>query len=151
VDGLAGGAFAQVQAVAQPAGGGGGRLTVVVVGAGGAAAVDGGQFLEPVAFQAVQQPPQRQHPRGRDPIGQPGQVLAGQPLDGGFQPVQPDRLYHDLLGRMCVRIHGQHLPGPPPNSKHPAEILDNYFSRNSLHMEARQPPEQPGASPGLGV
>jgi len=37
-------------------GGGRGRL-LILVGAGGAAGIDAGEFLEPVAFEAVHQPP----------------------------------------------------------------------------------------------
>jgi hypothetical protein len=41
-----------------------------VVGAGGPAGIDGGEFAEPVAVQAVQQPPQLEDPRGPGPVGQ---------------------------------------------------------------------------------
>ena len=60
-------------------------------GAGGPPAVHGGQLLEPVAFQAVQQPPQPKELFGRDRVGQPVQVLAGQLLDRRGQAGQPGR------------------------------------------------------------
>jgi hypothetical protein len=46
-----------------------------VVGPGGATGVHEGEFSEPVAFQAVQQPPQPQDPLGPNPIRQAGRVL----------------------------------------------------------------------------
>jgi hypothetical protein len=52
-----------------------------VVGPGGPAGVHGGQLGQPVAFQAVQQPPQPKDPLGRDRISQAVQVLGGQLLD----------------------------------------------------------------------
>jgi hypothetical protein len=52
-----------------------------VFGAGRPPGVDGGQLLEPVAFQAVQQPPQPKDPLGPDGVGEPVQVLGGQLLD----------------------------------------------------------------------
>jgi hypothetical protein len=54
-DTAAGGTGTHVQSVAQPAGGRGGLD--VLVGARGAAAIHGGELAEPVAFQAVHQPP----------------------------------------------------------------------------------------------
>ena len=73
-------------------------------GAGGPAAVDGRELLEPVAFQAVQQPPQHQDPLGGNRISQPVQVLGGQLVGGrgqGGQPVWlPARLVTWWLGRM---------------------------------------------------
>jgi hypothetical protein len=56
-----------------------------VVGAGGSAAVDGGQLGQPVAFQAVQQPPQLQDLVGQGDVGQAVQIQAGQPVDGRGQ------------------------------------------------------------------
>jgi hypothetical protein len=54
-DGVVSRADAHAQAVAQPAGGRGRWL--VLVGAGGSEGVNAGEFLEPLAFEAVQQPP----------------------------------------------------------------------------------------------
>jgi hypothetical protein len=60
------GPSAQVEAVPQP---GGGRADLLVgFSPGDAAAVDPGQFLEPQAVQAIDQPPQRQDPLGPDTI-----------------------------------------------------------------------------------
>jgi hypothetical protein len=74
---LAGGrGGAHAQPVAEPAGGGG--SLDAVFGAGRPAGIHRGEFLEPVAFQAVQQPPQRQHLFGGDGVGQAVQVLGGQ-------------------------------------------------------------------------
>jgi hypothetical protein len=70
-----------VEPVAEPAGGRG-RLNALV-GAGGPAGVDAGQFVQPVAFQAVQQPPQPQDPFGPDAVGKAVQVLGGQLIDRG--------------------------------------------------------------------
>jgi hypothetical protein len=126
--GLAGGAAAQAQLVAQPACGGEGLG--VGFGAGGAAAVDAGEFVEPLAFQPVQQPPQHQHPGGRDRVGQGVQVLGGQLLDRRFQVAQPDRR-HDgrpILSRIYVRVHGRNLPDPSPVSKHHHEIVEGNFT-----------------------
>jgi hypothetical protein len=66
-DRAAGGPGAHAEPVAQPAGGRGGLD--VLVGAGRPAGIDRGQFLEPVAFQAVQQPPELEDPFGRDGVG----------------------------------------------------------------------------------
>jgi hypothetical protein len=49
-----------------------------LVGAGGAAAVDGGELAQPLALQAVQQPPQPQHALGQGGVGQPVPVLGGE-------------------------------------------------------------------------
>jgi hypothetical protein len=50
-------------------------------GPGGAAGVQVGEFVQPVAFQAVHQPPQLKDPFGLDRIREPVQVLVGQLLD----------------------------------------------------------------------
>jgi hypothetical protein len=62
-----------------------------VFGAGGPAGVHGGQLLEPLSFQAVQQPPQGQDPLGPDRVGQAVQLLGGQLVDGRCQGGQPVR------------------------------------------------------------
>jgi hypothetical protein len=101
-----GGAGTQAQAGPQPAGGGGGLEALV--GAGGPAGVDGRGGVEPVAFQAVQQPQLEDLPGG-DRVGQAVQVLAGQLLDGrgqGGQPVWSS-------GRRPGRLGGR-LPGAVP-------------------------------------
>ena len=72
-----GGAGAQAEPVPKPGGGGPGLL--VLVGPGGAAGVHGGQFLEPVAFEAVDQPPQGQDPLGQRHVVQAVEVLGCQP------------------------------------------------------------------------
>jgi hypothetical protein len=41
-----------------------------LVGAGSDTGVDGGEFVEPVAFQAVQQPPQPKDPLGPNGVGE---------------------------------------------------------------------------------
>jgi hypothetical protein len=48
-----------------------------LVGAGGPGGVHRGQLGQPVAFQAVQQPPQPKDPLGGDRVSQAGQVLGG--------------------------------------------------------------------------
>jgi hypothetical protein len=55
----------------------------VPVGPGGPAGIDGGQLLEPVAFQAIQLPPQPKDLFGQGGVGQAVQVLGGQLVDGG--------------------------------------------------------------------
>ena len=77
--GVAGRSRAHPQAAPQPAGGGAGLDAVL--GPGGTAGIDPGEFVEPVAFQAVQQPPQLQDPLGPDRVRQPVQVLGGQVVD----------------------------------------------------------------------
>jgi hypothetical protein len=52
-----------------------------LVGAGGPADVHGGEFVEPVAFQAVDQPPQPEDSFGQGGVGQAGQVVGGQLID----------------------------------------------------------------------
>jgi hypothetical protein len=54
-----------------------------VDGAGGV------QLGQPVAFQAVQQPPQDQHPLGPDGIGEAGPLLDGQLVNHCGQGSQP--------------------------------------------------------------
>ena len=74
-DGAGGRPVAQVEAVAEP---GGGRADLLVgFGAGGTAGVDPGEFLEPLAVQAVGQLPQRQGPLGPDPVAESVQVSGG--------------------------------------------------------------------------
>jgi hypothetical protein len=72
---------AHPEAVAQPAGGRG-RLDALL-GPGAPAGVEVGELVEPVALQAVGQPPQGQDPLGPDPDWQAGQVLGGQAVDVG--------------------------------------------------------------------
>jgi hypothetical protein len=126
-DRLAGRAAAEAELVAQPACGGG---LGVVLGAGGAAAVHAREFPQPLAFQPVQQPPQHQHPRGRDRVGQGVQVLGGQLLDRGFQVAQPDRRHDGRRprNRIYVRVHGRNLPVPRPAFKHPTQIVEGNFN-----------------------
>src|SRR4029450_8337885 len=57
--------------------------------AGGPAGIHRGQLSEPVAFQAVHQPPQAQQPLGAGAVGQPVQVLVGEVLELGHQRAQP--------------------------------------------------------------
>src|SRR5215207_4186454 len=74
-DGAGGGAGAQVEPVAEP---GRGRPDLLAgLGPGRPAGVDGRELVEPVAFQAVQQPPQLQDLCGQGGIGQTVKVLGG--------------------------------------------------------------------------
>jgi hypothetical protein len=64
----------------------------VLVGAGGPAGIDRGQFLEPVAFQAVQQPPELQDPDGPDAVRQTVHILGSQEAWGRTAgPIEPGR------------------------------------------------------------
>jgi hypothetical protein len=98
-DPTAGGAGACVEAGPEPAGGG--ADLDAVFSAGGPARIDAGELFEPLAFQAIYQPPQDQHPLGPDSIGQLVQFLGGQVVDHRGEGCQrrhrPDR--------MCVRVH----------------------------------------------
>jgi hypothetical protein len=69
------------------------------------AGVDGGRFGQPVAFQAVQQPPQPQDRLGPGGVGQAVQVLGGQAVDRGGQGGQGIALLGDGVG-------GQPVPQP---------------------------------------
>jgi hypothetical protein len=77
------GGGAQVEPVAQPAGGRGGLDGLV--GPGRPAAVDGGQALQPVALQAVPQPPQLEHLLDQGGVRQAVQVSGGQAVHGRRQ------------------------------------------------------------------
>src|SRR5215207_5120205 len=69
------GASPQAEPVAEP---GRGRADLLVqLGPGRPSAVDGRELVEPVAFQAVQQPPQLQDLCGQGGISQTVQVLGG--------------------------------------------------------------------------
>ena len=118
---LRGRAGTQAQPVPQP---GGGRPDLLpLVGAGGAAGIDAGEFLEPVAFQAVHQPPQFQDPLGPDHVTEPVQVLGGQPIhDLGEcrQPIPP-RVRLPAVGRIeyvfesMAATYQPFTPTQPPN------------------------------------
>ena len=118
-DGAAGRPGAHAQPGPQPAGGRAGLYALF--GAGNATGVDDRKFAEPVAFQAVQQPPQAKDPFGPGGVAQTGQVLGGQPLECRRQRRQPLR----RPGRMCVRVHGGNLSSPRPKASTKAEIVDN--------------------------
>jgi hypothetical protein len=115
-DAAVGGAGAHPEAGPQPTGRGG-RLEAVF-GAGSAAGIDGREGLEPVAFQAVQQPPQRQHPLGRDRVSQAVEVLSGQLVDGRRQGGQGIAWLGGGAGGQLVRSPGRRsgrLPGAVPD------------------------------------
>ena len=113
-DMAAGRPIAQVEPVPQP---GRGRADLLALfGPGGPAGVDPGQFLEPVAFQAVDQLPQHQDPLGPDPVAEPVQVLAGQLVGDRSQRGQVLRCRPWRWGRMCVRVHGGNLSTPQPKA-----------------------------------
>jgi hypothetical protein len=78
-----------------------------VVGAGGPPTIHAREFLQPVAFQAIQQPPQRKDPLSPNSIRQTVQVLGGQLIDRRGQPGQVVR-----PARMCVRFHGGTYQAP---------------------------------------
>jgi hypothetical protein len=135
-----GGAVAQVEAVAEPAGGRGGLDAVV--GPGGPAGVHGGQLGQPVAFQAVQQPPQPKDPLGRDRISQAVQVLGGQLLDrrrrvarlSGRPADGPVAWLADRLAELvallveCVFESMAATYQPPAEHKHQTKNVDNPFA-----------------------
>jgi hypothetical protein len=68
-----------------------------VVGAGGPAGIHARELVEPQAFEAVQQPPQHQHPLGPNPVGQVGQLPGGHAVDRCRQGRQ-------IVGRAGWRI-----------------------------------------------
>jgi hypothetical protein len=103
-----------VEPVAQP---GRGRADLLALfGAGGAAAGDGGQLLEPVAFEAVEQLSQLQDLGGQGGISQAVQVLGGQAVHGRPQGGQPTGLAAVFLSRTGVRVHAGNLSTPQPNA-----------------------------------
>jgi hypothetical protein len=124
-----GGGGAHVEAVAQPAGSRGCRGTLV--GSGRPVGVDLGEFVEPVPFELVQQPPQDQDPLGSGCGGQPGSVLAGEGVDVGGQRRQPvrwtPRRLAAVLVRTPVRIHGGNLSGPHPNASTEPNLRTTIF------------------------
>ena len=82
--------------------------------------------MEPVAFQAVHQPPQDQHPFGPDRIGQPVQVLGGQVVDRRGEGCQPSAgLTECVFGSMAATYQ------PPPDHKHQPQIWGQPFPRES--------------------
>jgi hypothetical protein len=56
-----------------------------LLGPGGAAGVDLGEFLEPLAFQPVDQPPQLEELLGQGGVGEAGQVLGVELVHVGGQ------------------------------------------------------------------
>jgi hypothetical protein len=62
-----------------------------VFGAAGAAGIHPSQLGQPLSFEAVQQLSQLEDPLGPNRVGEPGQVLGAQPLDGRGQGCQPVR------------------------------------------------------------
>jgi hypothetical protein len=91
-----GGGGAQPQPAAQPAGGGAGRL--VVVGAGGAAGIQGRQPPQPLSLDTGQLSLQPVQVLVQGGIGDPVQVLGGQPHQGC---------------RERIRRPGRGISGPP--------------------------------------
>jgi hypothetical protein len=144
----------QAQPAPQP--GSGRALLDPLLGPGRPPGVDRGQFLEPVAFQPVQQPPQHQHPLGQDPIREPCQLLAGQCIHRGRQHRQPIGRPHRTdpgrpAGRMCVRVHGGQPIRPHPNAKHQSRIWRQLFWSAGLdhsRLRARAPATVPGCVHG---
>ena len=118
-----GGAGAHVEPAAQPPSGGAGLDALL--GAGGPPGVQVGQLSQPVAFQAVHQPPQHHDPFGQGGVGQPVRVLVGQLLEFGHQRRQPGRCPGRVAGRMGVRVHGRQPINPPPEHKHQPENVEN--------------------------
>ena len=114
---------------------------------GGAAGVHGGEFSEPLAFQAVHQPPQDQDPLGPNRVGQPVQVLGGQPVHGHRQRRQPVRCSERRAGRICVRVHGGNLSAPHRNTSTHADAVEG-VSRGAWPGGSRVGPTGPGARPG---
>jgi hypothetical protein len=79
--------------------------------------VDPGQFVAPLAVQAVQELAQGQHPGRPDRVGELVQVPGGQPAGDGLEGGQV--VVHRSAGgmrRMCVRVHGGKLSTPPANA-----------------------------------
>jgi hypothetical protein len=121
-DALVGGGVAHAGAGAQP--GGGGLDRGALVGTGGAAAVDPGQLPQPLAFQAFQQSTKDQDPPGGLRVGEGVEVLGGQLLHRGGQPVQPARLRR----RMCVRVHARNPSHPTPGARSDRQIVNNFLA-----------------------
>jgi hypothetical protein len=132
-DQAGGGAGAQVEAVAQPARS---RSELdALVGSGRPTGIDGGQFLEPLALQPVQQPPQRQDPLGPDPDSQPGQVSGGQAIHRCRECRQVVQRAPRGAGprahtNTCSSPWRQPI-NPTPQGKHPRKFVDNYLTGNS--------------------
>jgi hypothetical protein len=99
----------------------------VVFGAGGPAGIHPGQLGQPLSFQPAQQPPPLEDPLGPNRIGEPGQVLGGQPLDGRGQGGQLIR----RQSRMCVRVHGGNLSSPHPNTTTDAKMWTTFWDGGS--------------------
>ena len=82
---------------------------MALFGGGGPAGVQVGEFVEPVAFQAVHQPPQDQHPLGPDRVRQPVQVLGGQVVDRRRQGRQPSgEQVECVFGSMTATYSSRH-------------------------------------------
>jgi hypothetical protein len=123
-----GGGVAEAQPVAQPTGRGGGRHAWV--GPGGAAAVDGGQVAQPVAFQAVQQPPEPPRALGQGGVGEAVAVLGGEGVDQGSRASrgsgEPPGGW-SLHWREQVFGSWRQPVKPAPEGKHQTEIVNNYL------------------------
>jgi hypothetical protein len=113
-----------------------------VLGAGGPAGIHPGEFLEPLAFQAVDQAAQPQHPRSPDRVGEAVQVLGGQRIDVGGQGGQPVHPLMRRWSRMCVRVHGGNLSSHHLKASTTTQSVDNRFGAD---LRATDPTPRPAA------
>jgi hypothetical protein len=103
--------------------------------------IHGGQFLEPVTFQAVHQPSQHQDPLGPHRIRQPVRAPGGQPINHPSQGHQlirqvgrrPGRRLGQTAHRMCVRVHGGNLSSPHRKASTNPGSGDNFTSQPQTH------------------
>ena len=109
----------------QPGSGGAGLNTLL--SPGGSPGVHGGQGSQPLAFEAVQQPPQRHDPFGQGVVGQPVQVLVDQLVDHRRQRPQPcgallECVFDSMAGTYQAPTRTQ-APNPNLGTTFPQRLL----------------------------
>jgi hypothetical protein len=119
-----GGGRAHAEAVAEPPSGGAGLHALLSPGS--PAGIHRGQLAQPLAFQAVHQPPQGHDPLGHGAISQLVRVLVGEVLELGHQRRKPRRCAGRVAGRMCVRVHGRNLSTSQLEASTNPKIGDNF-------------------------
>jgi hypothetical protein len=130
-----GGGRAHAEAVAEPPSGGAGLHALLSPGS--PAGIHRGQLAQPLAFQAVHQPPQGHDPLGHGAISQLVRVLVGEVLELGHQRRKPRRCAGRVAGRMCVRVHGRNLSTSQLKARTNPKIGDNFSSRAGSSSRAR--------------